>query len=141
MGVGLGVITGTGLRLLAPHLAEGPLKLPGRDASAGLTPGNSAPAGLKAGRFEARSELTGLSQQWQQLAAAQKDLQATAFLLVLSLPVLAGLEAEVLAGLVPQAAMRRATGAEAVAVAPQRSEIMVVPAAGVVQEVLPVRLI
>jgi len=83
MGVGLGVITGTGLRLLAPHLAEGPLKLPGRDASAGLTPGNSAPAGLKAGRFEARSELTSLSQQWQQLAAAQKDLQATAFLLVL----------------------------------------------------------
>jgi beta-lactamase class A len=83
MGVGLGVITGTGLRLLAPQLADGPIKLPGAGPSAGL-PAAGAPAqGLKPGRFETRSELTALSQQWQQLAAAQKDLQATAFLLVL----------------------------------------------------------
>jgi beta-lactamase class A len=80
MGVGLGVITGTGLRLLAPHLAEGTLKLPGGNTPAGAS---AAAKGIKAGRFEARNELTALSQQWQQLAAAQKDLQATGFLLVL----------------------------------------------------------
>ena len=83
MGVGLGVITGTGLRLLAPHLADGPIRLPGSKASAGLSTAAATPRGLKAGSFDARSELTALSQQWQQLAAAQKDLQATGFLLVL----------------------------------------------------------
>ncbi len=83
MGVGLGVITGTGLRLLAPQLAEGTLKLPGGNAPAGASAASAAAKGIKAGRFEARNELTALSQQWQQLAAAQKDLQATAFLLVL----------------------------------------------------------
>jgi beta-lactamase class A len=83
MGVGLGVITGTALRLLAPRLADGPIRLPGQNSSAGLAPPASAPQGLKAGRFETRSELTALSQQWQQLAAAQKDLQASGFLLVL----------------------------------------------------------
>jgi beta-lactamase class A len=83
MGVGLGVITGTGLRLLAPHLADGPIRLPGSKASAGLSTAAATPRGLRAGSFDARSELTALSQQWQQLAAAQKDLQATGFLLVL----------------------------------------------------------
>jgi beta-lactamase class A len=83
MGVGLGVITGTGLRLLAPHLAEGPIRLPGSKASAGLSSAAATPRGLRAGSFEARNELTALSQQWQQLAAAQKDLQASGFLLVL----------------------------------------------------------
>jgi len=83
MGVGLGVLTGTTLRLLAPRLADGPIRLPGSTAGPGLTPAAAAPQGLKAGRFEPRSELTALSQQWQQQAAAQKDLQATAFLLVL----------------------------------------------------------
>jgi beta-lactamase class A len=83
MGVGLGVITGTGLRLLAPQFSQGSLQLPGAGASAGLKPSGSQNPGLKPGRFEPRSELTALSQQWQQLAAAQKDLQATAFLLVL----------------------------------------------------------
>jgi beta-lactamase class A len=43
--------------------------------SAGLKPSGSQNPGLKPGRFEPRSELTALSQQWQQLAAAQKDLQ------------------------------------------------------------------
>jgi hypothetical protein len=33
--------------------------------------------------FEPRQELTALSARWQQLSAAQKDLQASAFLLVL----------------------------------------------------------
>jgi beta-lactamase class A len=83
MGAGLGVITGTTLRLLAPRLADGPIRLPGQNSSAGQAPAPSAPQGLKAGRFETRSELTALSQQWQQLAAAQKDLQASGFLLVL----------------------------------------------------------
>lgn len=82
MGVGLGVIAGTALRLLAPHLVQGAIQ----DAAATTTTdpsGLSPTQGLQPGRFEPRSELTALSQQWQQLAAAQKDLKATAFLLVL----------------------------------------------------------
>ena len=88
MGLGLGVITGTSLRLLAPRLALGaatqqtstePQVGFGAERDAG-----SAPKGAAAlGRFEPRSELTALSQQWQRLAAAHKDLTASGFLLVL----------------------------------------------------------
>ncbi|MGL6134775.1 MAG: serine hydrolase, partial [Prochlorococcaceae cyanobacterium] len=77
MGVGLGVLAGTGLRLLAPRLAEGNLPSLGQLAEA---PGEKS---LAPGRFQPRQELTGLSERWQQLAAAQKDLKATGFLLVL----------------------------------------------------------
>lgn len=76
MGVGLGVIAGTALKLLAPRLAEG------FQPSIGL-PGQTQQQSLESGRFEPRSELTALSERWQQLAAAQKELKATAFLLVL----------------------------------------------------------
>ncbi len=77
MGVGLGVLAGTGLRLLAPRLAEG--NLPTLD-QLGVP---AAPGALALGSFQPKQELTALSQRWQQLAAAQKDLKATAFLLVL----------------------------------------------------------
>ena len=81
MGIGLGVVAGTGLRLLAPHLAQGAIEAPGKDAA--LAAGGKGSGSLPLGRFEPRSELTALSARWRQLAAAQKDLKATAFLLVL----------------------------------------------------------
>ena len=77
MGVGLGVLTATGLRLLAPRLAGG--SLPGLGQLAEAT----GQQGLAPGRFQPRQELTQLNQRWQQLAAAQKDLKASGFLLVL----------------------------------------------------------
>ncbi|WP_254977361.1 serine hydrolase [Cyanobium sp. ATX 6A2] len=77
MGVGLGVLAGTGLRLLAPRLAEGNLPSFGQLAEA------PEQQSLAMGRFQPRQEITELSERWQQLAAAQKDLKATGFLLVL----------------------------------------------------------
>jgi beta-lactamase class A len=50
--------------------------------------------GLALGRFEPRTELTGLSQKWAQLAAVHKDLQASGFLLVLDDGRFAQLQAE-----------------------------------------------
>ena len=96
MGAGLGVLAGTGLRLLAPHLAHGAGQATAGAAAggggllAGLSKGGGAissglgrGSGLPLGSFEPRQELTALSARWQQLSAAQKDLQASAFLLVL----------------------------------------------------------
>ena len=92
LGIGLGVITGTGLKLLAPQLSRsgsgstGPSTAGGALASDGLSAlagRTSLPKGRSLGRFEMRRELTALSQRWAQLAAAQKDLQASAFLVVL----------------------------------------------------------
>ena len=86
MGVGLGVIAGTGLRLLAPRLALGASTQPRTSEPA---PGFGAPRmvgtqqAVNSGRFEPRTELTALSQRWQQLAAVHKDLTASGFLLVL----------------------------------------------------------
>jgi beta-lactamase class A len=81
MGVGLGVISGTGLRLVAPHLAQGAIKPPSAEGKGIELPGSGK--GLEMGRFEPRTELTALSQTWAKLAAAQKDLKASGYLLVL----------------------------------------------------------
>jgi len=85
MGLGLGVIAGTSLRLLAPRLALGASSQAPRSEPApgfGTTP--AAPsAGAQLGRFEPRTELVALSKRWQQLAAVHKDLTASGFLLVL----------------------------------------------------------
>ena len=81
MGLGLGVITGTALKLLAPRLAIGAASRPAAGANRPQIP--QLKAGIELGSFEPRRELTALSQRWAQLAAAQKDLKATAFLLVL----------------------------------------------------------
>ena len=78
MGIGLGVITGTSLKLLAPRLAQGAIKPPSLDGAAVGTG-----QGLDQGRFEPRTELPALSRRWSELAAAKKDLTASAFLLVL----------------------------------------------------------
>lgn len=82
MGVGLGVLAATGLRLAAPHLVRGAIG--GDDTMAAAAGGgtNQAPA-LPLGTFAPRSELTALSERWRTLAAAQGDLKASAFLLVL----------------------------------------------------------
>lgn len=78
MGIGLGVITGTSLKLLAPRLAQGAIEASSLDGRAVKTD-----KGLDSGQFEPRTELTALSQRWAQLAAVQKDLQSSAYLLVL----------------------------------------------------------
>lgn len=86
MGVGLGVIAGTSLRLLAPKLALGASSQTPRsepEPGFGTAAARSAAAGADLGRFEPRTELTALSQRWQQLAAVHKDLTAAGFLLVL----------------------------------------------------------
>ncbi|MEB3234982.1 MAG: serine hydrolase [Cyanobacteriota bacterium] len=83
IGVGLGVIAGTTLRLLAPRLALGasaPQQPAEPAAGFGPAPGGRA---LAQGRFEPRTELTALSQRWRSLAAAQPGLTASGYLLVL----------------------------------------------------------
>ena len=82
MGVGLGVITGTALKLLAPRLASGAINAP-RALPATASPLQPLPQGLPLGRFEPHLELTGLSQAWARLAAVHKDLKASGFVLVL----------------------------------------------------------
>ena len=95
MGIGLGVISGSALKMLAPQVQKGRNTLPPwlnleLLQGAGLTKGDqpqttaTAPTRVDSlGRFETREEITALSRRWQQLAAAQKDLQASAFLLML----------------------------------------------------------
>ena len=81
MGIGLGVITGTALKLLAPHLAQGAIQTPKVEAAnPSVAIGNQ---GLSSGSFEPRTELKALSARWAQLAQAQGGLQASGFLLVL----------------------------------------------------------
>ena len=79
LGTGLGVVVGTGLKLLAPRLAQGAIGVPRADPQPKVLPGG----GLALGRFEPRRELTALSQEWARLAAAQKGLTASGYLLVL----------------------------------------------------------
>lgn len=82
MGIGLGVIAGTVLKLLAPRLASDTINGP-RALPATASPLQPLPQGLPLGRFEPRLELTGLSQAWARLAALDKDLKASGFVLVL----------------------------------------------------------
>ena len=79
MGVGLGVLVSTALKTLAPRLAQGGVGLPQPDSARRLVVGR----GLALGRFDPRTEITALSQEWARLAAAQKGLTASGFLLVL----------------------------------------------------------
>jgi len=81
LGAGLGVLVGTGLKLLAPRLAQGTIGVPRADPAPGVRvmPGG----GMALGRFEPKRELTELSQEWAKLAAAQKGLTASGYLLVL----------------------------------------------------------
>ena len=97
-GIGLGVITGSALQVLAPHVEQGTWQLPswivmpGQKAEGAATENETAvqedanpflPWGNDLGRFETRQEITGLSERWQTLAAQQPDLEVSAFMLVL----------------------------------------------------------
>jgi beta-lactamase class A len=95
MGVGLGVISGSALKMLAPQVQQGNVTLPAwlnldLLQGAALTPGRqpqttntASTMATSLGRFETKEEITALSQRWRALAAAEKDLQASAFLLKL----------------------------------------------------------
>ena len=96
MGIGLGVITGSALKMLAPQVETGQLQLPewlSRPSNDDQDQNNpepslaskvtSQPWGNDLGRFETRQEITTLSKRWTQLAAQQKDLKVSAFMLIL----------------------------------------------------------
>ena len=85
MGIGLGVISGTALKLLAPQLAGGSSEgsPAGKPPPALLPTAQPLQSGMALGRFEPKTELTAVSQKWAQLAARHKDLQASGYLLVL----------------------------------------------------------
>jgi len=93
MGIGLGVISGTVLKLLAPRFAQGAIEVPRPNPTSSLAP-QPLQKGLALGRFEPRLELGNLSRKWAQLAAVHKDLQASAYLLVLDDGRFAQLQAE-----------------------------------------------
>jgi beta-lactamase class A len=79
-GVGVGVLVGSGLKLLAPRFAQGGgIGVPAIDPAPRRLPGG----GIGLGRFEPRRELADLSRRWGALAATQKGLTASAYLLVL----------------------------------------------------------
>ena len=94
MGVGLGVITGSALKLAGPAVQRGDLTLP-----SWLTPKVTATKDVQdepedavinppsstdtLGRFETKQELTALSKRWEALAAQDPDLQVSAFMLAL----------------------------------------------------------
>ena len=94
MGVGLGLITGSLLKLAGPAVEEGDLVLPawlplsennrkGENKQA-ETSAITAPNRTESlGRFETRNELKPLSERWKALAAEQPDLKVSAFMLVL----------------------------------------------------------
>ena len=97
MGIGLGVITGSALKMLAPQIEQGQINLPawltlpeGEGITTKLTPSavknQQHPTqawGAQLGRFETKKEVTALSGRWRQLAAQQNDLKVSAFMLVL----------------------------------------------------------
>ncbi len=94
MGVGLGVIAGSALKLAGPAVQRGELSLPSwltpnvtppinkpeDPAATGINPPSSTDT---LGRFETKQELTALSQRWQDLAALEPDLKVSAFMLAL----------------------------------------------------------
>ena len=99
MGVGLGLLTGSGLRLLAPHVQQQEIALPSwlanqglittllgnaveppsTENAAGKTTASVVAKGLKQARFAPRQEIRALSERWLELAAQQSDLQASAY--------------------------------------------------------------
>ena len=94
MGVGLGVITGSALKLAGPAVQRGDLSLPswltpkvtpakdvqGDAETAVINPPSSTDT---LGRFETKQELTALSKRWEALAAQDPDLQVSGFMLAL----------------------------------------------------------
>ena len=91
-GVGLGLLTGSTLRWLAPEVRRHPLPLPSwlerldeaRPPSTASTPSERTVQARSINRsFQPRSEIKALSSRWRAIAATQKDLLASAYLLIL----------------------------------------------------------
>ena len=95
MGVGLGVITGSLLKLAGPAFQRESLTLPPWLTLPGTTRATEAEAAKPSttpkptrrdpslGLFQTKNELTALSDRWNQLAASEPDLTVSAFMLVL----------------------------------------------------------
>jgi beta-lactamase class A len=110
IGIGLGVISGSALKMLAPQVRQQQLALPewlakqpwidsitpkGAKQSNGASDSSSKSAaatvplaplrntGLPQHPFAPRQEITALSQRWIQQAATQPDLQVSAYMLIL----------------------------------------------------------
>ncbi len=100
IGIGLGVLSGSLLRALAPQVRQQQLALPGwiKDQPwlSELMPEQIAPAqsepertttassnGIPLARFNPRDNITALSERWAGLAATQPDLKVSAFMHVL----------------------------------------------------------
>ncbi|MCB4410353.1 serine hydrolase [Synechococcus sp. MU1611] len=115
MGVGLGLLTGTGLRLLAPRVQQQEIPLPSwladqavittllgeavepqtiKEASKDKKLAPAAAKVLKQARFAPKQEIKALSQRWVELANQQTDLQASAYMLVLDDGRFAAMQAE-----------------------------------------------
>ena len=92
MGVGLGLLTGSMLRWFAPDVRRQTLKLPSwLERQVGLPSGStedgastSTPQQKLVGKsFQPSTEIKALSSRWREIAASQKDLMASAYLLIL----------------------------------------------------------
>ena len=114
MGVGLGLLTGSGLRLLAPRVQQQEIALPSwladqalittllgdaveppsTENAAGKKTAPVVAKGLKQARFAPRQEIRALSERWLELAAQQSDLQASAYMLILDDGRFAAMQAE-----------------------------------------------
>ena len=115
MGVGLGLLTGSSLRLLAPHVQEQEISLPSWIADQALITTllgdameppsaedaaeeeNDAPAmanGLQQAKFAPRQEIKALSERWVELSTQQSDLKASAYVLILDDGRFAAMQAE-----------------------------------------------
>ena len=97
MGVGLGLLTGTGLRLLAPRVQQQKIALPSwladqavittllgeavepptaEEAANNETKAPAIAKGLEQARFAPKHEIKALSERWLELAAQQSETHA-----------------------------------------------------------------
>ena len=110
LGIGLGVLTGSALKVLAPQVQKQDIALPGwitdqpwlaeqpwlkslkstnpegtteTAESSSTTSLSSDRRGLPPGRFEPKLEIKALSAKWKQLSAPYADLQASGYMLLL----------------------------------------------------------
>ena len=102
IGIGLGVLSGSALKLLAPQVHQQQLALPEwlakqpwiesispKDANQSKSSVATTPlaplseTGLPQHPFAPQQEITALSQRWSQQAATQPDLQVSAYMLIL----------------------------------------------------------
>ena len=90
LGVGLGVLTGSALRWFAPQVQRQTLNLPGWfklpetvDAETSVQDRPELTQKPVVSRFQPTREIPELSSRWRAIAAAHKDLEASAYMLIL----------------------------------------------------------